>query len=368
MGFDVSEINDLKEFMDIEKEWNLLLSESCCDIPFMRHEWLRLWWEHFGDKNIMAVIIIRKSQKLIFAIPLMERRRFFGGIPFITMESMTNLHSYRYHFLLRCGEEKAFHAFWQYLQNRPRRWHILQLCEMPLDNPVYKSFVEASHANNYRIKVAYSYDSPYLPIHGNWVDYFGSLKRKFQSNMRNRAKRLNSLGKVDYEVMCDLQEVDSALATGFTIEQKSWKGVSGTAIACNPELISFYTRWAQIAAKQKWLQLSFLKVNGQPVAFDYSLKYQDRMYCMKIGYDPDFYKFSVGQLLCAEILKRCFKNGVAEYDFLGETTEQKRNWTTHFRKNLWLNVYNCRWKSRLHYSYKFLFKKNLKELFHNETE
>jgi len=36
----IKEISDFEEFLALEREWNELLAESHCDIPFLRHEWL----------------------------------------------------------------------------------------------------------------------------------------------------------------------------------------------------------------------------------------------------------------------------------------------------------------------------------------
>ena len=36
----IKELSDIDEFLALEGEWNELLAESDCDIPFLRHEWL----------------------------------------------------------------------------------------------------------------------------------------------------------------------------------------------------------------------------------------------------------------------------------------------------------------------------------------
>jgi CelD/BcsL family acetyltransferase involved in cellulose biosynthesis len=361
MNYEVMEINDFKKFLELEEEWNFLLSQSQCNIPFLRHEWLMLWWEHFGCTNRFSFIVIRKAGELVFAMPLMETVSYNIGIPFITLESVTNYHSYRYHFLMKGKNREIIETFWKYLCCRPRTWHMLKLSEMPSDIPSYEFLFQRVCLDGYIARLFPMYDSPYLPVQGEWDQYLGSLRSKFRSNMRNRIKRLKQLGNVTYELICDPSDIKGHLTRGFEIEQKSWKGKSGTAIACDSKLLSFYTRWAETAAEKKWLQLSFLKVNGQAVAFDYSLKYQNRLYCMKIGYDPDFYQYSVGQLLCEEVLKKCFEDRIVEYNFLGTMTTQKSDWTNLSIKHFRLFVYNRSWISLLHCMYEFLLKQNLKK-------
>lgn len=348
MSYDILEIGELDEFCKLEEEWNLLLSASHCDIPFLRHEWLRNWWLNFGGNNRLAVICIRKNGGLVGAFPLMEVRTTFAGLPFIILQSMTNAHSFRYHFLLSPGEEDSLTAFWQYLRSRSRKWDLLQLEEMPADVLTYEVVCDTARRDSFPAEIWRGGDSPYVRIHGKWNAYWEGLAPKFRSNMRNRSKRLEQLGKLDYEVVTDPSLIESALTDGFAIEQKSWKGEKGTAIACRQDTMSFYTRWADTAAKNGWLRLSFLKVNGQRTAFDYSICYNNRLYCMKIGYDPAFSQYSVGQILCSRILQKCFEDELAEYDFLGEKTTQKFDWTSFTRKRLSMYIYNHTLPARMH--------------------
>lgn len=361
MNSKVDEISDPGRFALLEEEWNNLLSQSNCDIPFLRHEWFMNWWANFGGNNRMAVICVRRKGELVGAFPLMEIKEAFACLPLIILQSMTNLHSFRYHFIVKSGEDDTFQVFWHYLRHRQRRWDLLQLQYLPSDIPNYEALRQTAQNDCYRTGLWQGGESPYLCINGTWDEYWGTLKSKFRSNMRNRAKRLQQQGTVEHEIISNPADILDSLAEGFAIEQKSWKGEGGSAIACDPMIVNFYTRWAETAARKKWLVLSFLKVNGKRVAFDYSLAYQKCLYCMKIGYDPAFSPYSVGQLLCGHILQRCFEDGIIEYDFLGESSTQKSDWTSFSRRHVWLFVYNRTVSSRVHYIYKFLIKKRLKE-------
>lgn len=361
MNYEVTEIAELKEFEKLEAEWNNLLSQSHCNVPFLRHEWFINWWISFGEKNRLAIISVRKDGELVCAFPLMEVRTQFALVPFVILQSMTNYHSFRYHFLLKSGGEGALQAVWDYLCRRPRRWDLLQLQEIPADNPIYSVLSDMAEKDLLNTEVWESGNSPYLRIEGSWDAHWESLKSKFRANMRSRTKRLQQLGNVEHEVITDPSTVRTALPDAFAIEQKSWKGENGTAIACNPALVNFYTRWADIAASMGLLQLSFLKVNGRRVACDYSVVYENNLYCMKIGCDQEFRPYSVGQMLCLEIIRSCFDKKLEEYDFLGEMTDQKLDWSPSIRKHVWLFVYNRTIPSYIHYNYKFRLKRKIKQ-------
>ena len=364
MSYKVCEINDINEFFLIKEEWNRLLSESDVDQPFLRHEWLTVWWKHFGGNNTLAVILIKDNDNdtLALAAPLMELRNTKMGIGVIILQSLTNFHSNNYNFIFAKAKIDVVGVFYEYLKRRPRRWDLMQLQEIPTHTNNFHTILDGAKRAGYKTESWRRGDAPHLPIINDWDAYFLSLKSKFRSNLRNRTKRLAKEGEIEHVIIERGGNIDSALAKGLEIEKKSWKGVSKSAIACDPILTSFYTEIAKVAEKERWLRLSFLKVGGDFAAFDFSLIYNKTLYCLKIGYDPLYKPYSVGQLLCKENIKKSFDEKLLEYDFLGEMTKQKSDWTTNTHHVMWGFIYNFTAFGRIHYIYKFIIKQKLKRL------
>lgn len=362
MSCQIAELNSPEDFNGLRDEWNALLARSDNDIPFLRHEWLTSWWAHFGDEHTLAIILIKKGDHLIVAAPLMEKRSYFFGYPVVTLSSLTNHHSNLFTLIVERGQEQTVGLLWDYLKDRTRKWDILQLEEIPSQFNCCEALLGVAKKDSCLAEIWHRGPSAYIAIEDGWSSYWQSLKSKFRSNIKNRSKRLAKLGDVQYEVITESEKLVPALNCGFEIEQKSWKGANKSAIACSPVLTSFYTEIAKVAFDKNWLQLSFLKVGEAYAAFDYSLVYNNKLYCLKIGYDPEFKPYSVGQLLCKAILEDCFEKKRVEYDFLGEVTTQKRDWTESSHGIVWLFIYNKTLLGRLSYLYKFILVKQLKRL------
>ncbi len=350
--WEVQEIGTPEDFKRVELEWNDLLRESDSAIPFLHHDWLRLWWEHFGTGHRMAVLTVRREGRLCLGLPLMEvgARRF--GIRITELRSMTNYHSFRFNILVRRGAEDALEAAWRYLRARPRPWHLIQLCEIPWNESRLSVLRELAVRDGYLCGLRGS-ESPYLRPRGKWEEYTTTLKAKFRSNLRNRRRRLHQLGPVSIVAPTEAADALRLLPTGLDIESRGWKSREGTAIASNPTLTSFYTEWAQVAASQGWLRLFFLSVADTHAAFEYNIAYGGRLYCLKIGYDERFAAYSVGQLLKEEILRLCHEGGFEEYDFLGVVNESKLDWQPELRDHKWLYIYNQDFRSCMAHLYKF---------------
>ncbi len=64
-----------KDFSEIDSQtWNDLLKESISDVPFLRYEYQRAWWEHRGGGEWqdarLILISAREDEKLIGIAPL----------------------------------------------------------------------------------------------------------------------------------------------------------------------------------------------------------------------------------------------------------------------------------------------------------
>ena len=132
----------------------------------------------------------------------------------------------------------------------------------------------------------------------------------------------------------------------------AWNGARGTAILSDPVVATFYTRLATREAELGQLRLTFLRVAGKRIAFNYLLQNKGKLYAVKIGYDPEYHAYSPGNMLLNLILKDACRH-IEEYDFLGGADEWKLDWTQEKREHRWLFLFRDRWRPRALYYLKF---------------
>jgi CelD/BcsL family acetyltransferase involved in cellulose biosynthesis len=358
---EVEEIRDPERFHALETPWNRLLAESAHDLPFLRHEWLRVWWKHFGREGALSIYWVTREGVPVLAAPLYRTRDRRVGLGIWELRSMTNEHSFRFDILLRRGETEAPAALWRHL-SRTGGWDLIEIRDVVWPEASAARLLEAARADGHPTGVWLSYESPYLAPRGPFEGYRGDLKPKFRSNLRNRIRRLGALGALSFETLSEPEPALAALPTGLALEGSGWKQEEGSAIACDPTLRAFYTEWAALSAERGWLRLHFLSVGGRAIAFDYSLLYGGRLYCLKMGYDPGFASYSAGQLLKHRILEQSFSAGVREYDFLGPMMEAKADWHPSSRRHAWLFLYALGVVARLAHAEKFRLRPAVKRL------
>src|SRR5438067_789092 len=108
------------------------------------------------------------------------------------------------------------------------------------------------------------------------------------------------------EVQASTRGLVGALDDFVKLESSGWKKGSGTAIASRTENREFYGEVARWAAERGSLRLSFLALDGRPIAAELALEESGVLYALKGGFDPAYSNFGPGQLVTHESLARSF--------------------------------------------------------------
>ncbi|PLX88217.1 MAG: hypothetical protein C0618_04765 [Desulfuromonas sp.] len=353
MEYRIEEVRTTAGLTALRGEWTDLLNRSVFQSPFLTYEWFVHWWTHFSDDHDLCIFVARTGQgRAVVILPLMEAQLKIWGLRFRALLSPTNHHSNFFCYLLETDQSPALVALWSHIAMLKRRWDTVLLQEIPASDDI-ELFVKAAAQNGIQSRVWNRGRSAYIDFSSGWDPFWKARTSKFRANLRNRRRRLERLGSVSCRTVTDCDHAETAVVTALEIEARGWKGAAGSAMTSHPQVEQFYLRLAAIAARQGWLRLSFLNVDGRDIAFDYSVQYGDDLYCLKIGYDPEFKAFSPGQLLAHEVLKRCTESGVKTYEFLGEMSVQKGDWTSTSRAINWFYFYHPGVRSRFHRLVKF---------------
>ncbi len=348
----IEEVRDYQAFLNLEPAWNELVEQAGVDHPFLEHVWIRTWWECFGAGSSLRVLVVRAGSQPIAIAPLIVTSARMWGIPVRRLGFFYNSHVPRADFIIAQRADEVYRAIWAHLRVSSG-WDVLQLCQLPVDSPTLESLRRLAEADGHPAGVWRSGASPYLTPCCSWEEHWNQLTPKHRSNIRNRFRRLEQIGPVGVTIVNSVSGLEDALASGLRLEAAAWKGENHTAISCDSAVRRFYEVLAQRSAPRGWLSLHFLCVGLDRIAFDYSLNYKNRIYLLKVGYNPEFAKFSPYNLLMTRVLEDVVGRGLAEYDFLGDDEPWKQSWTKQARPHCWLFVFSNRRRGRFLYWLKY---------------
>jgi CelD/BcsL family acetyltransferase involved in cellulose biosynthesis len=283
--------------------------------PFLRPGWFELWWRAFGT-GTACLVTVRRGGVLVGVLPLVRRGR--------ALASMANDHTPLFDPLAH-NPEVTLLLSRALLDLHPRRATLEYL---EAGGTGLRSVAEAAIAAGYRLVVRDWERPPFVAIDGDWGAYERSLDGKLRRDLARRRRRLDEEGSVTVDVRDGAEMLEEALEEGFALEPSGWKASRGSAIISRPETREFYAGLARWAAKRGILRLSFLRVDGRPLAFQFGLEEHGVYYFVKGGYAPAESRYAPMKLLLRSVLQNGFASGLERFEFLGPPEPFKLEWTS----------------------------------------
>jgi CelD/BcsL family acetyltransferase involved in cellulose biosynthesis len=358
----VEVVTTFHDFLALQSSWNALVDRAGIEHPFLRHEWIRTWWDCFGSGKRLHIVLVKSRDELVAIAPFMLTQGRIYRIPVRRLEFIFNAHTPRMDVIVGRAHRDVYRALWKYLDEHHDLWDVVALYQLPEESATLEELQQAARRAGSPTGVWKSEESPYVSLEGRSADdYFAALASKHKSNQRNRTRRLLRAGEVELEIVEGPRGLPEALNRGYEMEAAAWKGAAQSAIRSDEAVQTFYTRMAGLAAQRRWLRLYFLTVDGRRIAFGYALQYAGKLYMLKAGYDPEFAPASPFNVLCEHALRESFREGLREFDFLGEAADWKLKWTTTTRSHHWLFIFSRQPRARFIHWMKFRVANALRE-------
>jgi CelD/BcsL family acetyltransferase involved in cellulose biosynthesis len=260
----------------------------------------------------------RRGEALVAALPVVRRGR--------TLVALRCDHTPRVDLV---GDAATLPAVWRAIR-AAGPWDVLRFRGIPADSPLARLVPALARADGFGAHLRETSRAPWFEVH----EIEQRVHRRFRGDMRRLERQL---GGVELERIAVFDR--AALAEFFRLEALGWKGKQGTAIACDPGLMAFYTAIARVFARRQQLTIAFLRARGRRIAGCFALEDAATFHLLKIAHDPEYDHFGPGQLLVRETAADADRRGLSRYDLLGQDTPYKLKWTDKVRPHVEVTIY-----------------------------
>jgi len=349
----VERLSRTEDLQALEGPWRDLVADSAADCLFLTWEWLFTWWRHFGTGRQLAVYVGHDSDRLDLLLPLATRERQpLRGRPFLTFEPLGTgtVRSDYLDVVVRRGCEPEALGM---LADRLRRDRVL------LSFPRVRADGSAAHElgarltmDGWRIETADASVCPYITLASHtWASYLDSLGREHRANVRRRIRKLEDNFDVRLERASDETSRREALRILVDLHTRRWNGRGGSTAFNHPALVRFHDDFSRLALERGWLRLYVLRLDGEPAAALYGMRYGPTFLFYQSGFDPRFARHAVGLALMGLVIREAIAEGAAEFDLLHGDEPYKSLWAGRRRQLQHLELYpptpRGRWSRRL---------------------
>jgi CelD/BcsL family acetyltransferase involved in cellulose biosynthesis len=310
----------------VAQAWDELADELGAS-PFLRPGWIERWWRAFGA-GTLELVVARRHGRLVGVAPMWRHRSL--------LRTASNAHSLEAGFL--AVDPTVERALSRTVLQRTTTRLSLVLADAHLPG-LAACRAQARHAGMPVIETVLE-RSPWIDATASWDVYESGLSKNFRKDLARRRRRLSEAGHVELRTVDGTAGVDTAVQEFLAAESANWKGREGTAVACRPDTLAFYTDVARWAAERGWLRIRTLRLDDRPMAVEYVLTAGGTLHSLKSGYDEAFASYSPGMLLFHAIVRDAFEDPtVGRIDLGGADEPYKLRWASEVRERTLLQAF-----------------------------
>jgi ribosomal protein S18 acetylase RimI-like enzyme len=286
-----------------------------------------LWLSEGKDGNAIAVL------------PLVRSSHGAASAPGRTLRAHANYYSNCFAPVCAAGVDRnaVAAALAASLVSELGSWDSLDLNPMDPQDPLFDALERTLGASACFVQRYFRFGNWYLEVGGrSYAEYLGSLPSRLQNTLKRKAKKLDQLGPVRYEIVQAADAVDAGMTAYEAVYARSWKqGVEGYP--------PFLRDIAHEFARRGWLRLGVLWIGERATAAQLWFVYDRTASIFKLAYDPEYTEHSVGSLLTAHLMHHVIDaDHVRIVDYLSGDDAYKRDWMSARRERWGLRAYRLR--------------------------
>jgi CelD/BcsL family acetyltransferase involved in cellulose biosynthesis len=319
-------LRTLKEFDELAMEWNDLL--ACCSashVPFLRHEYLKAWWQTLGGGEwthgeLFIVIARQEDNQLIGAAPLFFSHNLEGE-PALLLVGSIEISDYL-DLIAKPSDLPAFaEALLDYFDSpQAPSWKVLDWYNIPEASPTLPALQQAAEHRGWVYAQQLLQPCPYIPLPGNWEVYLADIDKKQRHEIRRKMRRAEeSTVPVHWYIVEAENQLDAEIEDFLSLMAQD----SDKDRFLTPLMRTQMRAIVHAAFQAGWLQLAFLDIGGKKAAGYLNFDYAGHIWVYNSGINFQYRELSPGWVLLGNLLKWANDNQRIAIDFLRGDEEYK---------------------------------------------
>ncbi|WP_304511756.1 GNAT family N-acetyltransferase [Desulfobacula sp.] len=343
--YSIREITDLTEFTELRTVWDNLANKQGSYLPFLCFDWFNLWLEHFLKDNKLLILLLYKEDEVVTIAPFLIREEKFKGINARKIELIGNVYSPIRNFIFANlgNEDKNIYLsyIFNHLFNNFNGWDVIDLNPIAEDDENLSILISLTNESNYNNIEQFCHSNWYVNgINFSGDEYLNQRSKNNRQELRRRKKKLEELGKLEFRVIKNNNEIDKYMDYYYEVYTKSWKKREGIGP-------TFHRDLAKLAAEKGWLRLGFLFLNNIPIASQLRIVFNEVCFFLKTAYDDEYRKYGTGVILLSKMIKDIIDtDNVREIDFGPGDESYKKSWASQKRDMKRILIFNKTLKGR----------------------
>ena len=337
-------VRDEAGFHALQPFWDTLVDQMATRSPFLRWDWLSLWWDECRREAKLVIAVLRDAEGVPHAIaPLMlarepdPARKHLVTLSFLA--GFGDAHGERLDLIVPAGQEDEL---------TPQLCRVFKMLRHECDNVRLNHLPEESSNTPHLLAVlkeAYGHAgvlnrqaSRFIHLPASWEDYEARHNSKWRNVLRRRRRAFTAehAGTATHAgVRVPFPE---AMKEFRVLHAMQWAaGISSFTTAPSWRFHQrLAARW--LPTERAWMPM--LETDGKVIAALYGFVERDEFFQFQTGWEQSLAKISPGKLVMRWAIDCSIQRGLRVYDMLPSDYEYKRQWCDGVRWLLDLEAFN----------------------------
>jgi CelD/BcsL family acetyltransferase involved in cellulose biosynthesis len=290
------------------RDWTELVRRDPAGTIFHTPEFLKLYWEEFGEGRLLLAFADDPSGRQVGASAfelIGDELRFLGG------SEVTD-------YMGPVGAPETSEAFagalWDGLAARDD-WGRADLRGLPQDSP-WLPLLQAA-APDRGLKVEETEDqngvAPFLDLPATWDAYLEGLPSKLRHEIRRKAKKLEAEAG-PYRIETATEETLLSLLDRFVDLHRTSEGPKGVFMVPGMEI--FFRRLGEQLCARGMFRLTFIGIGDELAAGTVGFVHEGTYSLYNSAFDRRWQRLAPGMVLVAEDIRQAIEEGCRRFDLL----------------------------------------------------
>lgn len=340
MTYSIRTVQHSAGFKALRAEWERLCSDAADANTFMTHAWLESWWLAYQPAAELRIVLAERDRRIWGIAPMMLTREgglqsVFRRLRFIGDGTSETDHM---NFVVHVSDRAAIlGALFKGIDALP--WDVAHFTHLPSSSQnalELEAFARSHGWLTTRAEIA----CPRRTLPDSFEALLQSLPSRMRTAIRSGRRDLEKHYRLAFGMYEDGKDLEGALEALYRNHASRWRAKGEDGVFVSARKRAFYLDLSRRLLDKGELRFFFLKLDGRVVAQQFCFEYGGTVYLLQEGFDYDYAKLNVGNVLRAMVFERLISRGVRCYDFLAGTSRHKEAWSDSVPADLSLRV--CR--------------------------
>ena len=337
-------VRDEAGFHALQPFWDVLVEQMATRSPFVRWDWMSLWWEECRKEARLVIGVLRDAEGIPQAIaPLMlasepdSIRKYLVTLTFLA--GFGEAHGERMDLIVPAGQEDELTPqlcrVFKLLQRECDNVRLDRLPEESPNRPHLLAVLEAafSHAGVLNRQIC-----RFIQVPASWEDFDARHSSKWRNLLRRSRRAFTEEHAGKATLVGEGTNIAEAMKEFRDLHAMQWaEGVSSFTTEASWR---FHQRLAARWLPQQRALMPLLEADGKLMAALYGFVEREQFFQYQSGWERSLAKISPGKLVIRWTLECCMQRGLQVHDMLPSDYEYKRQWCDGMRWLLDLEAFN----------------------------